>query len=349
MKDRRKWILLVGLMVGILVLFLVFPSKKDPVKEQIERIKKNPPPVASIEEDILQTLEVEENPEGSIRYSDEDLTLEEMALLLRKNYGKNIHNRWVQIRLIEDLIRTLKSRYPDRWVEELYILLKVAFPDRADEIFSLFEKYQEYQSWLEEVREDLKDLSPKERKEALWEKRREIFGDMAEEIWKREYQQDRLVNALEKIDASSSSILEKLSQFKSSIEEIYQEEAPYILSNRAFSLSQRFLLLPSVQKELSSRSEEERYDLLKRIRSSLGLPSDAVKRLEELDKERDKRWEIGRRYMEEREKLIQKGASEEEIHQLRLKYFSPEMAEILREEEASGFFRFQQKRLYGIN
>ncbi len=94
---------------------------------------------------------------------------------------------------------------------------------------------------------------------------------------------------------------------------------------------------------------ENRYKTLKQIRLNLGIEPDAVKRLEDLDKERDIRWEIGQQYNIEREKLLKQGASEEEIQKLRLKFFSPEMSEIIQQEEQSGFFRFKEKRVYGIN
>ncbi|GIX43179.1 MAG: hypothetical protein KatS3mg129_2912 [Leptospiraceae bacterium] len=348
---NKNKLLLIGIItlaiLGIVTIFYL--TKEDPVKRQIEQVKKNPPKIPEIKEDVLNNLLIEDNPEGTPRYSD-DLTFEQMVALYRKNYGKNITNKWVQIRLIEDLIRTLKEKYPDSWVTELYIMLKAAFPDLADEIFKRFEQYQEYQKWLEDERNDLYSLSPEERQEVLWNKRYEIFGeDVAKEIWAGELKSQELKQTLKEIDQSTGDINDKVQQFKSSIQQIYGENAQDFLSKRNFEVSQTFLQLPSVQKELQNMDSETRYKTLRQIRSSLGMDPDTVKRLEDLDKERDIRWEIGQQYMIEREALIKRGASEEELDKLRLKYFNPEMAEILKQEEESGFFRFKEQRVYGVN
>lgn len=348
---NKNKLLLIGIItltiLGIVTIFYL--TKEDPVKRQIEQVKKNPPKIPEIKEDVLNNLLIEDNPEGTPRYSD-DLTFEQMVALYRKNYGKNITNKWVQIRLIEDLIRTLKEKYPDSWVTELYIMLKAAFPNLADEIFKRFEQYQEYQKWLEDERNDLYSLSPEERQEVLWNKRYEIFGeDVAKEIWAGELKSQELKQTLKEIDQSTGDINNKVQQFKSSIQQIYGENAQDFLSKRNFEVSQTFLQLPSIQKELQNMDSETRYKTLSQIRSSLGMDPDAVKRLEDLDKERDTRWEIGQQYMIEREALIKRGASEQELDKLRLKYFNPEMAEILKQEEESGFFRFKEQRVYGVN
>ncbi len=350
MKGNKIVIIssIILLILGIVAIFYL--TQGDPVKKQIEEVKKNPPKVPQINEDILKSIPIVDNPEGSPHYDAENLTFEQMVALFRKHYGKNITNKWIQIRLIEDLIRTLKAKYPDSWVTELYILLKAAFPDLADEIFKRFEQYNEYQKWLESQREKLYSLSPEERQEILWDKRNEIFGkDVAKEIWSGEMKAQELKQSLKEIDQSDGDINSKVKQFKASIEKIYGEQTQDFLSKRNLDVSETFLQLSSVQKELQSMDSEKRYKTLSQIRKALGMEPDAVKRLEELDKERDTRWEIGQQYMLERETLIKQGASQEEIHKLRLKFFNPEMAEILKQEEENGFYRFKEQRFYGLN
>ena len=349
MKNNKIIIsILAIIVVGIIAIFYL--TKEDPVKKQIEEVKKNPPKIPKINEDILKSIPIVDNPEGSPHYDAENLTFEQMVVLYRKHYGKNITNKWVQIRLIEDLIRTLKAKYPDSWVTELYIMLKAAFPDLADEIFKRFEQYNEYQKWLESQGDKLYSLSPEERQEMLWSKRNQIFGeDVAKEIWAGELKAQELKQSLKQIDQSSGDINDKVQQFRASIQQIYGEQTQDFLSKRNLDVSETFLQLSSVQKELQNMDSEKRYKTLSQIRKALGMEPDAVKRLEELDKERDTRWEIGQQYMIEREALIKRGASQEEIHRLRLKFFNPEMAEILKQEEENGFYRFKEQRFYGLN
>jgi len=347
--NKNKYLIIGMIIVFLGLISIYYLNKKDPIKKQIEEVKKNPPKVPQVNEDVINSLKIEDNSEGTPRYSD-DLTFEQMVALLRKNYGKNIKNKWVQIRLIEDLIRTLKEKYPDNWVTELYVILKATFPDLADEIFNRFEKYQEYQKWLEEERSKLYSLTPEERQELLWNKRYEIFGeDTAKEIWAGELRSQELKQTLKNIDESSGNINDKVKQFKTSIQQIYGDQSQDFLSKRNLEVTQTFLQLPSIQKELQNMDSETRYKTLSQIRTSLGMEPNAVKRLEDLDKERDARWEIGQQYMIEREALIKRGANEEKLNQLRLKYFNPEMAEIIKQEEENGFFRFREQRIYGVN
>lgn len=348
MKKLHVYII-ISLLLSLGIIFYLL-TKDDPIKKQIEEVKKNPPKIPEINENVLKDLYIEDNPEGTPRISDKNLTMEQIVALLRKHYGKNISNNWVQIRLIEDLIRMLKEKYPDSWVTELYVLLKVAFPDLADQIFNRFEQYQEYQKWLDKERDSLMSLTPEDRQKILWDKRYDIFGkETANEIWSSEIKAQQLQQSLKEIDESSGNINDKAKQFKASLQNIYGEQTQDFLSKRNFDLSQSFLQLSSIQKELQNMDSDTRYKTLKQIRIYLGMEQEAVKRLEDLDKERDLRWEIGKQYFAERESLIKRGASEEELNKLRLKFFSPEMADVIKQEEDSGFFRFKEQRIYGIN
>lgn len=345
--------LLYGIIIFILIFFgivLYYITKEDTIKKQIENVKKNPPKLPEIKEDVLKGLMIEENLEGSPRIHTENLTLEQIIALYRKKYGKNIQNKWVQIKFIEDLIRMLKEKYPDSWVTEFYVIVYSTFPELGGEIFQKFEKLQEYNHWLEKNREEVMKMKPEERTEYLWNKRYEIFGEKdAKEIWSGEYKAQQFRESLKHIDQSTADINEKVKQLRSSIQQIYGENADDFLSKRSLDIAENFLQLSSVQKELQNMDSKTRYQTLKQIRSLLGMKPDEVKRLEDLDKERDTRWEIGIQYMKEREILVQTGAKEEEIHKLRLKFFNPEMAEILKQEEENGFFRFKEQRTYGLN
>lgn len=351
MKVQKNiiYIAILSVFISIIVIgYYVF--KTDPIKKQINEVKTNPPKIPEIKEDVLKDLIKEYNPEGTDRINTENLTFEQMVALYRKNYGKNIQNQWIQIKFIEDLIRLLKNKYPDSWVTELYIMIHATFPNLANEIFTRFEKLQEYNQWLEKNREELTKQSPEERSELLWNKRYEIFGEeSAKEIWASEYKAQQLKQTLNQIDQSSGDINQKVQEYRLSLQKIYGDQYPDLLTKKNLDLTENFLQLSSIQKELKNMDSETRYKTLKQIRLSLGIDPEAAQRLENLDKERDTRWEIGTQYMIERESLIQSGAKEEDIHKLRLKFFNPEMAEILKQEEENGFFRFKETRSYGLN
>ncbi|MFN3605076.1 MAG: hypothetical protein ACK4UJ_10235 [Leptonema sp. (in: bacteria)] len=347
-KNTLIFIVLMSIMLLGFLYYITF--REDPIKKQIENVKKNPPKIPEIKEDVLKNLMIETNAEGSERIHAEYLSLEQIIALYRKVYGKKIYNKWAQIKFIEDLIRMLKERYPDSWVTELYVIIHSTFPDLAGEIFQRFEKLQEYNQWLEKNRDDLMKLQPEERVEALWNKRYEMFGEeVAKEIWAAELRAQQFKESLKQIDQSSGDINQKVQEFRSSLQKIYGEEFQDFLSKKSSDITDNFLQLSSIQKELKNMDTDTRYKTLKQIRLSLGMDPNAVQRLETLDKERDIRWEIGTQYTIEREELLKSGASEEEMHKLRLKFFNPEMAEILKQEEESGFFRFKEERNYGLD
>jgi len=118
---------------------------------------------------------------------------------------------------------------------------------------------------------------------------------------------------------------------------------------RRYELTSRFLELPSVQKELSYMSPDDRNETLTQIRKGLGMDVEAIERWKSLDTERDDRWKTGQSYMSARDALTSGGASESDLNELRLKYFGPEQAEVIKNEEESGFFRYKQERVYGKN
>ncbi len=331
----------------ILAGFIYYLLQEDPVEKQIEEVKKNPPRIPEISEDKSKELESRlDNNDIEFEY----LTLEEIAYLIRKKYGKHIRDRWTQIRLIEELIRILKLKYPDGWITELYVILKASFSDIGDEIFKRFEDYQKYQNWLEDHREEVLKMSEEERTNLLWNKRYEFFGEeAANEIWKAELQSQELKKAIYDIDKSSDNWQNKLKDYKQVIKDIYKDNSDSFVQRRNLEVSEIFLQIPSIQQELKNMDNETRYKTLRDIRSYLGMSQEAIKNLENLDKERDIRWEVGYQYNAERKKLISQGASEEDIHKLRLKFFNNEMAETLKQEEESGFYRFEIERTVGVN
>jgi hypothetical protein len=272
---------------------------------------------------------------------------------LRARYGAHIHNRYIQMKMLEELIRYLQAQYPDRWREILLELVREAFPELHEEIAATLAHRLDYEQWMNEHRARLQGMSNEERQAALWEARNRIFGaDAAEQIWAAEIKNRAVADALAAIDShEGASIADKLSMYKETVEDIHQEGADTYLERHRHESMNRFIGLESVQRELSSMSAEDRAQSLREIRKGMGLDDAALARWDDLDRQRDARWEKGLAYMAERDALVAAytGADlEARLDALRTRYFGAEATVIAREEE-SGMFRFQRPRRWGQN
>ena len=86
-------------------------------------------------------------------------------------------------------------------------------------------------------------------------------------------------------------------------------------------------------------------------RTEMGFSQQEVERMQEVDAYREKRWENGLAYMEERDLLVEGLGGEElgtQLDALREKYFKHE-AKTIKLEEEDGFFRYKRPRIYGRN
>jgi len=279
--------------------------------------------------------------------------LAELVAYLRARFGEHLANRYVQIQMLEKLMRHFQAKNPAGWQAELLAALRAAFPERYAELAANLQHRLDYEAWLRRDHDRLRGLGERERREAMWEARKRLFGeDAAAEIWASERKNQALADALAEIDARrDASIGDRLAQYKDSLLETRQEGAePYVESHRQ-ELLDRFLGLASVQRELSAMAPADRAAALRDVRRGLGLDDAALGRWDALDQERDQRWEAGRRYMAERAELARQytgEALEARLAELRARYFGAEAATIA-DEEASGFFRFDRPRVYGRN
>ncbi len=81
----------------------------------------------------------------------------------------------------------------------------------------------------------------------------------------------------------------------------------------------------------------------------MGMDPAALARWEELDRKRDRAWETGLDYMEQRrelDKLYQGEELNHKLHELQDALFGTD-ADIIRAEEQSQFYRFNHRRRYG--
>ena len=277
----------------------------------------------------------------------------ELVAHLRSSYGATIGNRYVQIKLIEALMRHFQKHDPLHWQEALLAAVRAAFPDQYDEIAKNLEGRLAYERWMKENRARLDALEPEERRAAIQEERDRRFGEeAADEIWASEQKNQAVGDTLKEIDGQQDrSLGDKLATYTERLEDIHEESHASYLENHRHEAMNRFLALESVQAELDAMSAAARAQSLREIRKGMGLDEAALGRWDALDRDRDARWETGKKYMVERAALVAAysgQALEEKLAELRRRYFGDE-AEVIAAEEESGFFRFDRPRRWGQN
>lgn len=341
--KKRYYVL--GAIAALALLYFVFFHKSDTVQSRIDYIKNGGvvPPVNM----LLQAFQAD----GELRARlQADFDMQDVVQYFREKYGKTIHHKHTQVMLVEKLMGYLMRMYPDDWVVYMYAMLREIFPGMENEIFDTFEKLHKYNTWLKENQNDLAQLNSKDKRNALWEKRYEIFGQDADQVWEAEKRIEPIYNALDTIQEGNMPFNEKLSLYKQSIKEAYKDNTDNFVARKQQELMNSFLDVESVQKDLANMTPQERKENLKEVRKAMGLDSAALQRWEELDQVRDQRWDAGMQYMQQRAELEKKykGAElEKQLDSLRIKYFGDE-AETIKNEEESGYYRFSQPRKYGL-
>ncbi|QQR43109.1 hypothetical protein JKA73_29270 [Myxococcus xanthus] len=281
------------------------------------------------------------------------LELEVLRLSLLERFGSRLHEPSVQLRMLEQLMRYFQTRSPDRWREELQTFLRRAFPGQYEALATLLRDRLDYEKWVKDNDTYLRGLDSKQRRAAVWDARNRLFGkETAQSLWASELKHQALVDALQVIDARQDLPLsEKLSAYKARLGEVYGDGAPAQLARHSQETMNRFLALPSVQRELTGMTPAERARSLWAVRQEMGLNDEALRRWDALDQTRDARWEAGLRYMAERATLaraLSGDALEARLQEVRARYFGTE-ADVIAQEEASGLFRFTRPRQWGRN
>jgi len=270
---------------------------------------------------------------------------------LRAEFSQTLLNRGTQASLME-LRRFLKERYPQDWETKLHDLLHKAFPDLADQVLDTFSRMDAYDEWLETNKADLATMQGGELKEALRQRRRELFGEDATEVWESQFGTEYVRDMMDILEESEEMPIEhKLEVFKGAIDESDMGEVRALIPDSRPVMLGPFLEMESVQDELRKMRPDERAEALRHIRRSMGMNERDMERMEKLDAENEQRWQKGLRYMAERDELTEdyeEARLEEELRLLRERYFGNQ-AGVIQAEEASGFFRYKRKRIYGRN
>ncbi len=356
-RKIMPWIFGVAALIGILaagIYMLVFlklgPSIPNSKTAMPLDLQEKPGPATPLHPDLTQTPSLE-NPEPA---SGENPTPPDQAFIedLRKKYKNTIHNKWTQTKAIEKLMEYLEKFYPNDWEAHVYDYLKRIFPEMADELYAQFQKNMSYRQWLMDNRQELNTLSREERRDRLWDIRYQIFGEDAYEIWEVELKNEQIYESLQQINEQSDMpFTEKYDVFINSIKQAYGDNSDRFIEKRRQELMDQFLSVESVQKDLHQMPVSERNEKLRQFRKSMGMDEDALKRWDQLDKERDQEWEKGNKYMAAREEIAAKYQGDErdqKLQALRMEYFGDKWADIIRSEEESGFYRFKEQRKLGM-
>lgn len=276
----------------------------------------------------------------------------ELSRRLKADFGDSIRQVKIQIRVLEKMIHALKEIYGVSWHEHIEEMIRLTFPELAELLLPRLQNLLNYNEWALANREHIASMSEPERRQFTWAKRAELFGDDAEIIWQGQLRNERVQDVLLDLNDSPELPLErKIEHYLEQFNAIYQEDAEQLLSNRRQEVMDQFLTLDSVQNDLHALPEPERREHLRQLRTAVGMDEAALDRWNELDAVRAERWRTGKQYLDERARLqtsLQGEALESGIQQLQQRMFGEE-AEMIRNEEASGYFRYEGSQQMGVN
>ncbi|WP_336366798.1 hypothetical protein [Marinobacter sp. C2H3] len=279
--------------------------------------------------------------------------LDQLRDQLVARYESRLNTPRGQVRFLEELMRYLAEIDPDHWQDNLLALLTDWFPGDPNGLQERAQAMIDYQAFVKGEQYSLREMAPQERRDFLWAKRRELFGDDAEQIWQSELRHEALATSLAALDHKSGSARQKATDFIEAVRVTYGNEAEQLLETRRQELTDRLLSLPSVQATLHDQDPGERRSTLRDVRKTLGMPADALARWDRLDSLRDQRWATGQHYEARRREIVAQlpdaDARAKALSDLRQDLFDSDQASIIAGEEAAGYYRYQQQRVYGQN
>lgn len=316
------------------------------------------PDVAVPSADLVMSKKTKENQSTqSGDMSDIDLMVVELSERMKKQFADNIHLITIQVGL-KSLRDDLNRTYPVEGNELFVRILNKAFPEWVSAILKAIALMDEYDAWLQSMLLNLNDMNQLEQQGVLWEKRRELFGDAATQIWQEEIsaEQERQMTmrrSMEILDKSyDTQMQERLYLLQSTFQESYADKIQNMVIDPKGVLSQVFFGFDAVQRDLAALPPEERQAQINDIRKSMGFTDEQVKVQAESDQKRDKRWVNGYAYMEARKaaEATYTGAElAQELDKVREKFFANEAGTIKKEEEELEFYRYTRPRVYGRN
>jgi hypothetical protein len=167
-----------------------------------------------------------------------------------------------------------------------------------------------------------------------------------------EAQEQALRDAILQIGEDDSVSLDaRLARYQEAVEAARGGAPRSAVFENPSMLTEAFLRMEGVQRELAAQSPAARAEELARIRRELGFDEEQIARMHQIDERREARWQNGLAYMEERARVaatFDGDALDEELAHLRERHFEEEAPTIEREEQ-QGFFRFERPRVFGRN
>lgn len=277
---------------------------------------------------------------------------ETIAAALRDKYAERIDNASWQIKVVTQLMDLMKQLDPDNWRARVESILRLAFPALADHLIARLDAWLDYQLWLENTYAFMEFVDVSERRTTLWAKRESLFGDDAYVIWAAEQANEAFREELATIDAAPVPMAEKADLFIDTLTEAFGDK---VFGNQGYHTTQlmgEFVGMPSVQAELRQLSAAEQDAQLRDFRARMGLDAAALDRWGELDQLRREQRSTGEQYMDERRRLAETlsgDALDGAIEQLQNDLFGPEQARFIRNEEATGVYRFERPQTIGLD
>ncbi len=307
--------------------------------------KKQPSTFSTVEDASLEGIE-----------NDKNSVVDQLVKELKVTYSKTIGEKNTQIKLlkVKNFILTL---YPKDGEQLFYNILKMTFPKFADEIMTTLAQFEKYKLWLQDNEFELTKMADLEKQGKLWQKRKEVFGEDAMDIWSEEVlgfdeRRQDMHDTLSFLDNSQdTTINDKLEIYKNTLSETFEDSPEAYVLKTTDMLAKVFLGLDAVQQELKEMEPDQRQLEINHIRSEMGFSQDQIQNMEEMDKRKEQRWSNGLLYMEAREKInyeYEGQEREKQLNTLRKNYFKHE-ANTIALEEQDGFFRYERKRVYGRN
>ncbi len=270
---------------------------------------------------------------------------------VRTKMEGRLDNPYWHLKMLSDLKLHFQKWFPDNWKEALIAFLKQTFPDLAAELIQKLDRLIEYEAWIKALPATMHFNSQKERRQALWDKRLELFGDEAYEIFEAALKVDEFDAKMEALAESAASFSDK-QQYIDAIRQVYGEYAVGPEAPNKTQMMTKFLSLDNVQQDLHALPPDELKQTLREFRSAMGLDEAALQRWEQLDQERAEQRSAGERYMELRQQLANEYHGEEfnkKVHELQVELFGETEAKYIRNEEASGYYRFNTPQKIGVN
>ena len=281
--------------------------------------------------------------------------IDSLSEKMKIQHGHEIESVLVQLSMA-DFREFVLEQFPIKGESVFQQIIRTAFPNYADSIFALLDNMRQYNDWHVDMLLTLNDMDSLTRNGTLWGKRRDLFGELAQEIWQQELdgEENKQKNIQETLallhKADELSMTDRLNILTESINQQYGDEHSNFLISKGM-VADIYFHLDSVQSDLGSMTETEREAALAESRRQLGFNDERIKELAKQDQANESRWKNGNEYMSARDQLVNLYRGSElnlKLSELREKHFKHE-APTIEKEEQSDFYRYNRPRLYGSN